>query len=338
MSTTILYVRPEGGGWGPITAMASLSARLLQADLITMERRELGRVHKARALLPRLRGAESLLVISPVPESLNFIALVPGLRRHYGTVIGWVVDCWWTNRIPVAVTRGHLYDRLLVTEKEVVDDWRRVTRMPVEWVPLGADVLGALRERGRAGDYERTVDLQRMGRQPEAWDDDELVAAMCEHRGLAHGPRPPFGTTPEGSYANVLAAAAGARSLLAFTNLASPAGYTHPSREYVTSRWLDALALGALVVGQRPREEGSDELLWEGATLDVSPTNVAAGLDALAAELTHWTPERADAIQDQALRRLDWRWRLREVAELLDVASPVLDAELRELREALAGR
>ena len=86
MSTTILYVRPEGGGWGPITAMASLSARLLQADLITMERRELGRVHKARALLPRLRGAESLLVISPVPESLNFIALVPGLRRRYGTV------------------------------------------------------------------------------------------------------------------------------------------------------------------------------------------------------------------------------------------------------------
>ena len=333
MSTTIVYIRPDGGGWGPITAMAGLTARLLQADLHVVARRA-GRLRRAATMLPRLRGSQALLVIAPVPEALDLITLAPGLRHRYGTVIGWVIDCWWTSRIPVSVRRGRLYDRLLVTEKEDVGPWRRATGLPVDWVPLGADVLGAVHRRGGAGSYERAVDVQRMGRQPEAWDDDDAVAALCRRRGLVHGARPPFGETPEESYANVLDADAAAKALLAFTNLASPAGYTHPTREYVTSRWLDALALGTLVVGQRPREEGSDELLWEGATLELSPTDVASGLDALSRELADWTPARAEDLQREALRRIDWRPRVSEVASLLGVASPVLDAELEELKAA----
>ena len=159
MSTTIVYIRPDGGGWGPITAMAGLTARLLQADLHVVARRA-GRLRRAATMLPRLRGSQALLVIAPVPEALDLITLAPGLRHRYGTVIGWVIDCWWTSRIPVSVRRGRLYDRLLVTEKEDVGPWRRATGLPVDWVPLGADVLGAVHRRGGAGSYER-ADLDR---------------------------------------------------------------------------------------------------------------------------------------------------------------------------------
>lgn len=328
---TILYVRPKGEGWGPITAMARLAATHLDAELVEIEDHPLTRFDKAKTLLPRLHGSDALLVIAPVPEALNYVVEAPGLRAQYRTVVGWVIDCWWTDRIPVSVTRGRVFDRLLVTEKCVVPEWSAAARVPVHWMPLGTDVLGMIRRHGRAGLLGRPTDLQRMGRQPEAWENDETNASRCERLGLTYGGRPPFGDSHEASYANVLTANAQAKALLAFTNLASPAGYTHPTREYVTSRWLDALALGTLVVGQRPREAGSDELLWPGATLDISATDVEVGLEAVRRRLDTWTPADARAIQDEALRRLDWRWRFRDIAEILGGQSATLARELDEL-------
>lgn len=337
MSTTILYVRPRGGGWGPITAMARLLAPLLEAQLIEVEDRSLSRAARLRALGPRLRGGDTLLVIAAVPEMLTFIGLVPGIRRRYGTVVGWVIDSWWTDRIPGSVTRGRLYDRLLVTEKEVVLPWAEATGLPVEWMPLGADVLGSIRSRGWADSQSRGIDLQRMGRQPAAWEDDDAVGRLSEERGLSYGPRPPVGASHEESYANALDADAAARSVLAFTNLASPGDYTHPTREYVTSRWLDALAQGALVVGRRPREEGSDRLLWDEASLEVPADDPGRGLSLLREALEAGGLPRPREVQAEALRRLDWRWRAQDLVEILGVRSARLSAEMSEL-DALAER
>lgn len=332
--TTVLLIKPRGMGWGPITAMARLAAELLEAQLIEIDDRPLTRSERLRALLPRLRGDDELLVVAPVPEALNFVALAPGIRSRYRSITGWVIDCWWTDRIPVSVRRGRLFDRVLVTERGVVSDWQEASTAPVAWLPLGADVLGAIRTRGRARDYPRPIDLQRMGRQPEAWDDDETVSRACREVGLTFRGRPPFGESAEESYRNVIDADAGSRALLAFSNLSSPALYTHPTREYVTSRWLDALAVGTMVVGRRPREDGSDDLLWDGATVDISVDDASRGALEVAGALEGWSPDRAQAIQDEALRRLDWRWRFRQIAQWMGVRSLRLETELAELEQS----
>lgn len=163
-----------------------------------------------------------------------------------------------------------------------------------------------------------------MGRQAPAWDDDVALARCAADHGLVMGARPPFGATAAASYRNVLDSYRRAKVVLAFTNLVSPAEYTHPTREYVTSRWLDALAGGALVAGRRPREEGSDELLWEAATVDLPVDDLEAGMAQLALRLADWSPREALALQVEALRRLDWRLRLRVLATELGLECPAL--------------
>jgi len=174
-----------------------------------------------------------------------------------------------------------------------------------------------------------------MGRQAPAWDDDAVLARCAADHGLVMGARPPFGATAAASYRNVLDSYRRAKVVLAFTNLVSPAEYTHPTREYVTSRWLDALAGGALVAGRRPREEGSDELLWEGATVDLPVDDLEAGMVQLALRLADWSPRETLALQVEALRRLDWRLRLRVLATELGLECPALARSEHHLAAAL---
>jgi len=331
---TILYIRPQGDGWGPITAMARLAAQLLDAELVEVDDTVVSRFLKLQALFPRLLGAGSLLVIAPNPEMLLRAAALHGLRTRFRNVVGWIIDCWWTDRIPSVIRLGRLYDHILVTEKNVVEEWASATGKPVTWLPLGADVLGAMKRTSAV--KEREVDLQRMGRQAPAWEDDHEIGTRAKDRGLVYAGRPPSLKDADASYAGVLDAYAHARAVSAFSNRVSPASYTHPTREYVTSRWLDALAHGALVVGTRPREEGSDTLLWDDAVIDIDARDPGTGLDEVATLLRTWTPRTAEQIQREALTRLDWRWRIEKAAQILETSSPVLDGEIDQLRQYIA--
>jgi hypothetical protein len=48
-------------------------------------------------------------------------------------------------------------------------------------------------------------------------------------------------------------ALARAKFVLAFSNRVHQAGYTHPEREYLTARWVDSLAHGAVIAGIAPQ-------------------------------------------------------------------------------------
>src|SRR4051795_9364264 len=76
---------------------------------------------------------------------------------------------------------------------------------------------------------------------------------------------------------------------LAFSNSVSPASYTHPTRQYLTGRWTDSLASGAVVAGILPDCDATDELLWPGATLDLGTTDRGLGIERLAAAVDSWT-------------------------------------------------
>ena len=128
---------------------------------------------------------------------------------------------------------------------------------------------------------------------------------------------------------------ANARFTLSFTNAASPAEYTHPTREYLTGRWTDALAQGATVAGIAPRCAATDRLLWPEAVLELGTTDLAEGLALIGEAVRAWTPERAAYNHRQALARLDWRWRFAEMVAALGLAAPLLDEELGQLESRL---
>jgi hypothetical protein len=325
----IVYGLAPGGGWHPITWMVRLLAELLEAELVVVPlTRPSNAWRRGADLGPRRRGRETCLVVAPQPRYLNALLTRDYWIRGYGHVAGWVIDSFWVERIPARRTLRR-FDRLFVTDQEVVEDWRQAAGLPVTWLPWGADVL-----RLGTGGGDRPVDLQRLGRQPEGWEDDDAVRSACAALGLRYEGRPAMHDDASANQAAVMQSLSRAKFVLAFSNAVSPAPYTHPTREYLTGRWTDALAAGAVVAGIAPRCGAATELLWEGATLELTDTDRAHGLERIAEAVRAWSPAVARENHARALERLDWRRRFAELAAALGVGSARLEAELDALRAA----
>lgn len=322
---------PPATGWDTVSGLARLCAHLLEADLVQVPHAAIaGRVRRASGMIPRRRGVDVTLVIAPQPVHLNAVLS----RRHWwpGSQVtaAWVIDSFWTDRIPhLARHRGHL-DHVFITDAEFVDEWTQATGAAVSWAPFGSDVL-----RHGSSEPTRSVDLQRIGRQPTAWEDDAVVGKLATAMGLVFAGRPPFVPHAAANQQGVRAAMSRAKFTLSFSNAVSPSAYTHPTREYLTGRWTDALAAGATVAGLAPRCAASDELLWPEATVDLSPTSAEEGLLAVREAVCDWTPDRAWWNHHQALVRLDFRWRVRDIASRIGLSSPTLERELAELNDAI---
>ncbi|MFV0463479.1 MAG: hypothetical protein ACK5MP_09850 [Nostocoides sp.] len=88
--------------------MAQLLARHLEGEFqqVTWSC-EPGRLTKMGALLPSLRrGSADILLVACVPGHLQW-ALGNGLRRpSYGRLSAWLIDSFWTDRIPKIARRG----------------------------------------------------------------------------------------------------------------------------------------------------------------------------------------------------------------------------------------
>ncbi|MBI5071123.1 MAG: hypothetical protein HZB56_23135 [Deltaproteobacteria bacterium] len=276
----------------------------------------------------RRRDAEPCLLLCAGPEDLGSLLLVEGWR-HLGPVVAWVIDSFWTERIPALARYAGLVDRCFVTTAEDAPAWRRALGRPVEWLPWGTDAL-----RLGSARADRSFDVLRTGRQPPEWDLDEATGAACRAAGLRFQGRPAWRDDADESQRWLLEHYGQARFSLAFSNLASPAGYTHPTRDYLTARWTDALAAGATVAGIAPAAPSVRELLWPGATLELGTVGRAEGIRLIGEAVRCWRPEQSARNARLARERLDWRWRLEVLAGALGVAAPALRAELRELRSA----
>ena len=327
----VIYVQPPGRGWATIALLSRLTAELLEAELSVVPLRPgPGVLRRASVLVPRRRGGEDCLVIAPVPGALNALASFDHLLRGHRQVAGWVIDSFWHERIPaIARTRGR-FDQFFVTDSDDVEPWRRATGRPTTSVPIGTDVLamGPL-------PTDRPVDVLRFGRQPEEWSDDAVVAEACRATGIAFAGRPPHDDDPARNQREAIAAFGATKFTLSFSPTQSPADYTHPTRDYLTGRWTDAIAAGAIVAGIAPRCGSASELLWPGATLELGSTERAAGIRVLRDAIDEWTPERAATNRTMALQRFDLRWRIAAVAEAMGVTSGRLDAEIGRLQTAI---
>jgi Glycosyl transferase family 2 len=324
---TILYTHMGGFGWDSVTVMVRLAAQMLDAHLeIATATHDFSRLTKVRGLIPRRHGSGHCLVIAPQPAQLNAVLTNLAFLRGYERVAGWVIDSFWDDRVPhVARHRGQ-FDHLFITDGELVDQWEAATGTPTSWLPFGTDALRVkLRER-------REFDLQRIGRQPSDWNDDADIASRASGLGLAYRGRLPYRDIAIENQRVCWAAMNAAKFTLSSSNLVSPEPYTHPTREYLTARWTDALAHGATVAGISPRCRATSELLWEGALLELDSLKVQPALRRVREAVDAWTPAISQRNHRMALERLDWRWRFAEICRVLDRSSPRLDAELGRLR------
>lgn len=333
----VLYCRPRQVGWAPITVQARLLAECLGVPLevVDGDGRPRRAVRAARRL-PRFRRGDDVLVIAPLPLNLERL-LEPSFRlRGAGRVSVWVIDSFREETIPAVARDARFVDEILVGDAELVDVWRRATGRPVGWIPVGTDALAASR-RART-EADRPVDLTRIGRQPTAWQDDATSAQMAAEVGLTFAGGPPLREDHADNQAGLHAAMERSRLTLSFSNTASPAGYTHPTHEYVTARWLDALAHGARVAGIAPRCEAADRLLPDAGLLELGTTEPVRGLELVREAARAWTPDRSADLRLHALRVADWRWRFAEVVQHLGVEAPELERQLDDLRGEIARR
>jgi hypothetical protein len=330
-AATVYYTDNGGRGWATVELQARLMARLFEADLVRLDASGgYSKAALAAGLLPRRRASGFALVIAPAPAHLNAVLSAHALRRAHEFVAGWVVDSFWTERIPRIARHRGAFDHLFVTDAELVDVWRTSTGTATTWLPFASDVL----DHGSAG-TDRPVDLQRIGRMPATWDDDRQVGARAESHGLRYAGRTQFFADPLDNQRGLLQAASRAVFTVAFSNTAAPAEYTHPNHEYLTGRWTDSLACGAVVAGIAPRCQATRELLWDGALLELESVDLDQGLAAVRSARDHWTPDSARRNYAMALQRLDWRRRAEVISTVSGRSTPTLIAELARLELAI---
>ena len=336
---TVLIVdaTPQGGGWFPINHMVALAGRLFEADVKLVEAGRRAPWHKRIPPLIRRRGAtaaaaEDCLLICASPADLLQLAELPGWRERFRFVAAWVIDSFWLEWIPRSLRLTMPFDHLFVTRGEDIDDWYRAVGLRPSWLPWGADVLAL-----GCDAADRPWDLLRVGRQPEPWEDDEATAAAAAALSLRFHPRPSeLSTGPLANQRALMKAYGASKFMLAFSNLSHPTTYTHPTRDYITGRWVDALAAGACVAGSVPRGAMVDSLLWPEATLELGTTDRDEGLLVIADAVARWTPEVARTNHTRALERLDWRHRFAAIAEAFDHTPANLAQEIALLRDVTA--
>lgn len=332
--TQVLYPRLPGHGWSTVTLMARMLARLLDADLVEIPlTKPYSKARLALGRLPRRRNSGHCIVIASNPGCLAEILSLNNLKNGFEHVSGWVIDSFWTEQIPdVAKHRGH-FDQLFITDGELVDDWSRTTGTPTTWLPFGADVLSLSPVVG-----DRPIDLLRVGRQPDAWEDDRETAAAAAKRSIRFAGRAPSHSDPVLNQHSLLAAMSASKYTLSFSNVVSPAPYTHSTREYLTGRWMDALACGATVAGIAPKCMAASELLWPESLLELGGVNRDDGLQLIADAKDDWKPADAKLNHLRALERLDWRWRFKELVAVVGLNAPTLNEELGVLCQTIQDR
>lgn len=323
----LILAVPDDVGWAPIAAMADLLGHYVGAAPITVNAtKSIGKTVSVRGLLPRLRGGgRQAIVIASDPGQLNAILQPRFLVRRYRRIVGWVIDSFWVDRIPFVARSAHAYDAIFVTDPSDVTAWREAGVANLGWLPWGTN---ALKHAESSRDVVKDIDLLRVGRQPQAWADDQRTMTMAKASGLAFHGRPAFGSSSAESARLLNQSLSRAKFVLAFSNKVSPARYTHPSKDYVTGRWLDALANGCMVVGKRPESEATERLLWAGSTVEISPDDLQVGLASIKALVDSWTPQLAEEQQRRALKTLDWRWRFKELLDHMSFKSENLEDDL----------
>lgn len=310
-----------------------MAARVFGGDIVHYPIDYPGKLQKLWGMRPRSRGNEDagLLALLFGPSDITKLRQSAAFRDGYRFVIAWIVDSFWEDPNVRGIEFKGI-DLVCVIRAEEQDYYRRLTGLPVMALNWGTDVLGQGTDRA-----DREFDVLRLGRQPEAWDDDSRSAGIAAELGMNFAGRPPYDPDPLINQRGIMQAYGTAKYLTAHSNLVSKEPNTHPTKEYITARWTDALGSGCSVAGVQPKNDSSyRDVLWPGATLEFDRVDLRHNMAAIAEAVADWTPDHARHNYRMALQRLDWRHSLKKIADEVSVNAPVLDAELAEITQKMA--
>ena len=313
-----------------------LAADLFDAQILDVKPTDPSSFAKLLSVFNRRNGnggiRECCLFVCAGPADLAKLFNVDGWRQRFGAVGAWIIDSFWVDHIPKVIRVASPFDMFFVTSLEDVDSWRRLTGTSTTWLPWGTDAL-----RLGSGSPHREWDVTRVGRQPSEWEEDEDAAKAAESLGIRYRPRPAsVGFNTLQNQQLMMKAYSESKYVLAFSNAANPEPYTHPTRQYLTGRWVDGLAGGAILAGIAPKGEGNQALLWKGATLEFGTVRRTDGLNVLAEALPGWSPDHALRNYEMALANLDWRWRFKVIADAYSVKPSRLFKEINLLQTKIS--
>lgn len=313
-----------------MTAFASLVAKLWETTpRFIHPTREYGYVTRLASMLPRWRGRDTvLLAIVAHPGDMLALSQARVVLGGYESIHVVIFDSFWSERIPRFARRGRSIDHVWITDAELMDYYADTMGTSVGWTPWGTDALGTVIHTSREND------VLRLGRQPEAWTDDEVNEALFRERGLTYQGRFPDRGTGIANQAEVLRQLGRSKVVLASGNLAGGASYVHPTREYISARFTDAVNAGTLIAGQFPVCEAA-RLIPDAARVSISIASRELGIESIEDAVRSWTPARAEQLHQLALRDLDWRHRIRQISNAAGIETPTLSRELRELDIAM---
>ena len=329
-----VFFRECGPGWQPIDHLAHVAADVFGTRVVPLMSPQQSKLNLFRntVLAPgkARRAKRSALIMAIDPYDIVRFFREPGRARNYNEVVVYICDSfYWRgfNRFSIfkhvdLVVRMRPFDQ---------DIYEKHLGNRTIYAPFGADVLGLGGWQGT-----RDIDVLRVGRQPDEWDDDAESGARVEAAGLRFHGRPP----------QVEDAGEGMRLLfdyyrrskltLAHSNLISAHVGTHTSLDYITARWTDAAANGTIVAGHQPTlDRGLTEMLWPEMLVYFDSRDARENIEQLSEAQSNWTPEIARHNYLTALKRLDWRWRLQDIAAFMGWSAPGLDAAVAAVSQRI---
>ncbi|GHF12099.1 hypothetical protein GCM10017044_02500 [Kordiimonas sediminis] len=340
-SPYVIAADPLSGGWGPIVHLATLSARMLDAELLLSREptiRLLKQTRKLRSLLSRKRiddGRPALIIARSIGD-VALLADIPDWRSSLGHVAVWIIDSFWhSSKMPHSVFRN--FDQIYVSSRDDCAYFSALADCPVDVLPWGTDAL----DTGSAA-CEREKDLLCLGRMPAGWGKAETAREQLSNRGFQmEMPPPPPGKTGKGNGQSVtserhialMQSYCRSKISVAHNNVFAPSTYTHATREYMTARWTDALAAGCLVLGMPPwKDPEFAELYPEEGLIETPAATLEELAPVLRSELDALDPSLHMRLHRIALERFDWRHRLLKVADDMKIEAAPLKADLERLR------
>ncbi len=327
MKISVLYagLASPHAGWVAIDELAELLAHYFQAEVLSPKPvagpwlNRLLHPHQAHFEPLQTAGGDVLIVVARGPGDLGMINAIPDCRKKFGKIYGFVTDSYFQAGF---VKETALFDAITVTAHEDVAFPKSRYAIPVHQLYQGADCLTwAPRQI-----MHREIDVIGFGRTPPSYQ-----ACFSRRFHPANSPylylHSPLGNL---SGANVplergmlFKLLHRTRISLAFHLYVEPQG-DRPRSMMVTSRWLESLLSGCIVVGRRPVSRMADEMLfWPEATLELSedPPTAADELANLLARNDSLAQQRRSNIFN-TLSHHDWRYRMSTLCSLFNLEPP----------------
>ena len=327
MKVSVLYagLASPHAGWVAIDELAELLLHSFDAEVLSPKQvpgpwlnRKL-RPHQVHFESLQTRGGDVLIVVARGPGDLALINAIPDCRKKFGRIYGFVTDSYFQAGF---VKETSLFDAITVTAHEDLDFPKSRYGIAVHQLYQGADCLTWVPRQQN----ERDIDVIGFGRMPPSYQacfSKRFHAASSPYLYLHSPLGNQVGPQVQLERGMLFKLLQRTRISLAFHLYVEPQG-ERPRSMMVTSRWLESLLSGCIVVGRRPVSRMADEMLfWPGATLELSADPQAASdelVNLLSRNETLAEQRRSNIFH--ALGHHDWRYRIATMCRLFNLPLP----------------